>query len=159
MLLRPRKFKHKNIFKRRSFRFTKLTQLIFGNIGLLLLQPLRLNSKQVFRYKIFLKKSSRKFDKTLRYLWFNVFPHIPLSRKVEGSRMGKGKGKLAGWSVDIPAGIYLFEVKNLRHGRAMYFCKQVAHKLPVKSRITKKFNSRISLTWNPTKKIAYDVFW
>ena len=73
--------------------------------------------------------------------------------------MGKGKGKLAGWSVDIPAGIYLFEVKNLRHGRAMYFCKQVAHKLPVKSRITKKFNSRISLTWNPTKKIAYDVFW
>jgi len=25
-----------------------------------------------------------------------AFPHIPLSKKVEGSRMGKGKGKLAG---------------------------------------------------------------
>ena len=44
----------------------------------------------------FLKKSSRKFDKTLRYMWFHVFPHIPITRKVEGSRMGKGKGKLAG---------------------------------------------------------------
>ena len=73
--------------------------------------------------------------------------------------MGKGKGKLAGWSVDVPAGIHLFEFKNLSYGRAIYFCKQVAHKLPVKSKIVQKFKLRIPLIWNPTKKIAYDVFW
>ena len=159
MLLRPRKFTYKNIFKRRSFRFSKLTKLLFGNIGLLLLQPLRLNSKHVFRYKLFLKKAARKFDITLRYFWFNIFPHLPFSRKVEGSRMGKGTGKLAGWCVDIPAGIHLFEFKNLRFGRAIYFCKQAAYKLPVQSKVMQKFNFRIPLSWNPNKRIAYDTFW
>lgn len=159
MALRPRKFTHKNIHKRRFFRFTTLTELIFGNIGLLLVQPLRLNSKQVFRYKLFLKKSSRKFDKTLRYMWFHVFPHIPITRKVEGSRMGKGKGKLAGWSVDIPAGIHLFEFKNLRYGRAIYYCKQVAHRLPTKSKIVQNLSIRVQMAWNPSRKVAYDVFW
>lgn len=96
MLLRPRKFKYKNIYKRRFFRFANKAGLKFGHVGLQLRQPLRLNSKQMFRYKLFLKKASKRSDKTLRYAWFGLFPHIPISRKVEGSRMGKGKGKLAG---------------------------------------------------------------
>ena len=50
----------------------------------------------MFRYKLFLKKAARRTDKTLRKVWFYVFPHLPITRKVAGSRMGKGKGKLAG---------------------------------------------------------------
>lgn len=95
MLLRPRKFIYKNIFKRRTFRTPKNNNIKYGQYGLKLLQPVRLNNKQIFRIKLFLKKSSRKFDKTSRYVWFNLFPHLPLSKKVEGSRMGKGVGKLA----------------------------------------------------------------
>jgi ribosomal protein L16/L10AE len=96
MLLRPRKFIFKNIHKRRGLRRSKAAKLVYGHFGLKLLQPLRLNSKQVFRYKIFLKKAVRKSDKTCRRAWFNVFPYLPISKKVTGSRMGKGKGKLAG---------------------------------------------------------------
>lgn len=69
--------------------------LCFGHSGLLITKPLFINSKKMFRLKIFLKKSSRKTDKTSRRVWVNTFPHIPLTKKVIGSRMGKGKGKLS----------------------------------------------------------------
>ena len=94
--MRPRKFIYKSKYKNRSLKFSKNSKLSFGCAGLLLLQPIKLNSKQLFRYKLFLKKSSRRSDRTLRSSWFNLFPHIPISRKVKGARMGKGKGKLSG---------------------------------------------------------------
>ena len=159
MLLRPRKFIHKNIHKRRGLRRSKPGRLVYGHIGLKLLQPLRLNSKQIFRYKIFLKKAVRKADKTSRKAWFNVFPYLPLSKKVAGSRMGKGKGKLAGWAADMPAGVFILEMKNLRSGRAEHYCRQVAHKLPVKSLIVRRSTKYVTTAMNFTKSVRYEVFW
>ena len=63
----------------------------------MLVKPLRINSKKIFRIKLFLKKGSRKSDNTRRRVWFNAFPHLPLTKKVVGARMGKGKGKLSIW--------------------------------------------------------------
>lgn len=145
--------------KRRFFRFPIKTSLIFGQVGLLLTQPLRLNSKQMFRYKLFLKKSSKRTDKTLRRFWFNLFPHLPISRKIAGSRMGKGKGKLAGWSTEVPAGQHIIEMKNLRYGRAIYFLKQIMHKLPAKARISTSSNKLLPLTLRYDIYVKYDVIW
>lgn len=91
--MRPRKFNFKKMFKRRSFLFPKNNNLNYGEMGLQILQPLRMHAKRMFRLKIFLKRSVRKVDKTRRQLWFNLFPHLPLTKKVKGSRMGKGSGK------------------------------------------------------------------
>ncbi len=66
MLLRPRKFLHKNIQTRRHFKMFKKSNLTYGNVGLMLLQPIKLNSKQIYRYKLFLKKATKRSDKTLR---------------------------------------------------------------------------------------------
>lgn len=66
MVLRPRKFDYKNIFKRRRFRRSLANQLQYGQFGVRVLQPIQLTSKQIFRYKIFLKKAVRKADKTVR---------------------------------------------------------------------------------------------
>jgi len=49
--------------------------------------------------------------------------------------MGKGAGKLASWYTQIRGGKVLVEFKNLRLGRAIYFSKQVTHKLPVPTTI------------------------
>jgi len=73
--------------------------------------------------------------------------------------MGKGKGKLSGWSVELPSGIMIFEFKNLRFGRSMYFINQIKHKMPVLTSITKKHNYPIRLTINKSKLINYDTFW
>jgi ribosomal protein L16/L10AE len=73
--------------------------------------------------------------------------------------MGKGKGKLAGWSSELPAGILILEFKNLRSGRAIYFCKQIMHKLPAKSKIIFRSKVRTSLLLSSSTKISYDVIW
>ena len=129
-------------------------------MGLQILQPLRLNNKHIFRIKLFLKKAARRSDKTSRVVWFNLFPHLPLSKKIEGSRMGKGTGKLSAWVVEIPSGLNIFEFKNLRFGRAKYFIQQVGFKLPVKSKMNINNNfKKVNLPLSHSKKFYYNSFW
>ena len=134
MLLRPRKFAYKNMFKRRSIPKTLPLNkgLTFGTQGLMVPRNLILTAQKMFRMKLLLKKSSRRSDKTYRKLWFNAFPHLPLTKKVVGARMGKGNGKLHSWFTLIKAGNLLFETKNLRIGRFRYFAKQIESRLGVK---------------------------
>ena len=159
MLLRPRKFNHKTLHKRRKIINFKKSNLTYGQFGLRILQPLWVNNKQIFRYKLLLKKASKRSDKTSRKVWFNLFPHLPLTRKVEGSRMGKGKGKLAGWVAQLSPGVTMFEFKNLRTGRARYYYDQVAHRLPVKSAFIKKMSIRVSTILSTSRTISYECFW
>jgi len=133
--------------------------LSFGNSGLLLLQPLKLTSRQIFRYKLFFKKAYKRSDKTLRKVWFNIFPYLPLSKKVKGSRMGKGKGKLASWFSDVPSGIFLVEYKNLRPGRVNYFSKQFQFKLTALVKLKHKNYTTIQLAVTNSIKIKYGSIW
>ena len=96
MILQPRHITYKRRQKKRSLLSFNNTKNIlnFGNSGLMLLRPVHLTAFQIFRYKLFLKRASRKPDVTRRFVWFNAFPHLPLTRKPNGVRMGKGKGKL-----------------------------------------------------------------
>ena len=158
MSLRPNKFKFKNRHKSRSIVLPKPKKLLYGHFALRTLQPLWVTGKQIFRYKIFLKKSVKRSDKTSRKIWFNLFPHLPLSKKVSGSRMGKGKGKLAGWVGQLSPGINIFEFKNLRPGRAVYFIKQIQHRLPVKSQTTFYSTKKLNLPWRSSKKIRNEKF-
>lgn len=98
MLLQPRHFNYKRKQKNRSFfsfnNFFLKNSLSFGGAGLMLLKPVHLTANQLFRFKLFLKRASKKSDHTRRFVWFLAFPHLPLTRKPNGVRMGKGKGKL-----------------------------------------------------------------
>ena len=66
MSLRPNKFKFKNKQKIRKFISSKKPKLLYGHFALQTTQPLWVTGKQIFRYKIFLKKSVKRSDKTLR---------------------------------------------------------------------------------------------
>lgn len=133
MLLQPRKFKYKSRQKLRRATQPAIPKLSYGNVALILLRPLRLSAKKIFRIKLFLKKSARRSDITHRAFWVSVFPHLPLSKKPKGMRMGKGAGKLSSWQTQIRSGKSMVEFRNLRLGRAAYFGLQVGHKLPVPS--------------------------
>jgi len=156
----PRKFKFKNIQKRRKNIFIpRKSKLLYGQVGLTLLQPLRLKNKQILRIKLFIKKSSKRSDKTTRKSWLTAFPHIPLSKKTAGSRMGKGKGKLSTWVAELSSGVTLLEVKNLRPGRALYFMNQLRFKLPVKSQILVHYTKYLGLPINHSRKISFFTLW
>ena len=96
LVLQPRKFKYKNRQKLRRIKFRSCSpSLLYGQVGLILVQPLRLNSRKIFRIKLFLKKAARRGDQTQRKVLMNAFPHLPITKKPAGSRMGKGKGRLS----------------------------------------------------------------
>ena len=142
-MLQPRKFKYKTRQKKRRSYFATNTDLVYGDRGVLLERPYRISAKKIFRLKLFLKRSSKKAARTGRLFWVSAFPHLPLSRKPKGMRMGKGSGKLSTWYTQVRGGVTLIEFKNLRYGRSSYFAKQVAHKLPVPVTITERMSRSI----------------
>jgi large subunit ribosomal protein L16 len=158
MSLRPNKFKFKNRHKNRKVLNSRKENLLYGHFALRILQPLWVTGKQIFRYKIFLKKAVKRSDKTSRKIWFNLFPHLPLSKKIAGSRMGKGKGKLSGWVGQLSSGVNIFEIKNVRPGRATYFVNQIRYRLPVKSELCQSSTKFFFLPWQISKKITYEKF-
>ena len=135
MLLQPRKVKYKFRHKRRRLVVFQKNLFAYGNVALVLLSPLRVSSKTFFRLKLFLKRSTKKPDITRRLVWLALFPHLPLSKKSKGMRMGKGVGKLSTWYALVPGGTFLLEFKNLRKGRATYYAQQVASRLPVPTQL------------------------
>ena len=160
MLLRPRRFNHKGIFKRRRVWGSKLRfkPLVFGTSALILTQNTILTSQKMFRIKLILKKSARRADKTSRKLWFNAFPHLPLSKKIVGARMGKGKGKLNSWFTLVKSGVALFEVKNLREGRFNYFSKQIKSKLGAECLIIHRYSGLSNTNYNISNKAETSKF-
>jgi len=95
MLLGPKSKKLKKSFIRRS----KLTDqtlkpsLVFGSVGLVCLEPGRINARQLESTRKVLRRSLRKEAKT----WITVFPQMPVTKKPQEVRMGKGKGNIKYW--------------------------------------------------------------
>ena len=159
MLLKPKNYKSKKIQKLRKFKiFKKNNNLNFGQIGLISQKPLFLTSNKIFKMKLFLKRSIKKSDKTRRLFWFTTFPHLPLTKKPIGTRMGKGKGKLDIWYTNVRGGSLLIEFKNLRNGRALFFFNQINYKLNTKLAIVSKFKKFLNLPFK-NKKIRFNNFW
>ena len=145
MMLQPRKFKFKNRHKKRTVLSWRDNSPCYGDIGLRVLRPYRVSAKKIFRLKVFLKKAVKKSEITKRRVWFNLFPHIPLTKKPKGVRMGKGSGKLNTWVIYIRGGCVIVEFKNLRPGRADYFLKKVRTKITVPSITTRRCGRQVTL--------------
>ena len=159
MLLQPRKFKYKSKLKRRTAKSWTSATLTYGDFGLLTLQPLRMSSKQIFRLKVLLKKAVKKPERTKRLIWFNVFPHMPLTKKPKGMRMGKGAGRLNSWAIHMRAGLFIFEFRNLRLGRAIHFFKKVSLKLPMRTSTRFKYNQYLNLEATKSTNVRFNTFW
>ena len=156
MLLQPRKIKYKFRHKRRRVSIFRKRSFQYGDIALKILKPLRISSKSFFRLKLFLKRSIRKSDRTKRLVWLALFPHLPLSKKPKGMRMGKGVGKLATWHTVVSGGTFLIEFKNLRKGRAAYYTKQVSRRLSVPTQFHVR-DSHQSLKLIGSRRVHYSV--
>ena len=159
MLLQPRKFKYKTKQKSRSVLKWTYTTLNYGDIGIKTLTPLRMSSRQIFRMKVLLKKAVRKPDLTRRLVWFNTFPHLPLTKKSKGMRMGKGAGKLNAWQTQLRGGSFIFEFRNLRPGRALFFFKKMAVKFPSKTKVFFRSSYHIQYFGQKGLQLRVTSFW
>lgn len=160
MVLQPKKIKHKSIHKGRYSRANLARfALNFGSVGLMLIRPLQISSQRIFRLRLFIKKAAKRSDYTLRKVWLNAFPHLPLTKKAIGSRMGKAKGKLSVWYAQLYPGMVLIEFKNLRFGRSVYYTSQLQSRIKGNVKIVYRDSVRIGLPLSKSKKMTVQSFW
>jgi ribosomal protein L16/L10AE len=86
-------------------------------------------------------------------VFITTFPQIPISRKPNEVRMGRGKGSLDHWSAAVFPGSVIFEIGGVDRDLAHKALKLASAKLPVKTSIIdtkpiardyKQVNSEIS---------------
>lgn len=124
--IQPKNILRKRLHKRRrAIHPLHTSYLTFGDVGINLLRPFQMTTKQLGRFVLILKKTARKRDKTNRIFWVRLFPNFPLTRKVLNSRMGKGKGKYKCWSLRIAGNATIVELERIKFGRFLYLMKQI----------------------------------
>jgi large subunit ribosomal protein L16 len=110
---------------------TRGTTVAFGSFGLKAMTPHRVRSNQIEAAR---KAMTREVGKLGR-VWIRVFPDRPFTQKPAEVKMGKGKGDVQGYQVDVLAGRILFEVDGVSEAVAREALRKAGTKLPVKTKV------------------------
>ena len=135
-MLFPKKVKHrkwqkgrKNLSKFRSE--TRGTSLSFGAFGVKAMSRGRIRANQIEAARKVLTRAVAKGGK----MWTRIFPDRPYTEKAAEVGMGKGKGDVQGYEVEVLPGRVLFEVDGISAAAAKNSLRKVGSKLPVKTKI------------------------
>jgi large subunit ribosomal protein L16 len=105
--------------------------LAFGTYGLKAIELGRINSRQIEAGRVALSRTMKRTGK----IWIRVFPDKPLTAKPVGVRMGKGKGSVEEWVMNIKPGRIIFEITGVNDETAVRALTLAAAKLPFKTKI------------------------
>lgn len=131
-MLQPARTKYRKQHKGRTRGCaTRGATLAFGEFGLQSLECGRLTSQQIEAARVAVTRHVRRGAK----LWVRIFPDKPVTKKPAETRMGKGKGDVAGYVAPIKRGTMLYEISGLAPNAAREALRLASHKLPVKTRI------------------------
>lgn len=110
---------------------TRGITVAFGSFGLKAISDCRVKSNQIEAAR---KAMVRHLGKVGRF-WIRVFPDRPFTRKPAEVKMGKGKGDVAGYEVQIWPGRVMFEVDGVSEAVAREALRKAGTKLPVKTKV------------------------
>ncbi len=131
-MLMPKRTKYRKQMKGRNRgKAQRGSSLAFGTYGLKAVELGRINSRQIEAGRVALSRTMRRTGK----IWIRVFPDKPLTAKPVGVRMGKGKGSIEEWVMNIKPGRIIFEITGVNNETALRALKLAAAKLPFKTKI------------------------
>ena len=115
-------------------------KLEFGTIAFKAVEAGRINSRQIEAARI----SATRHIKRNGKIWIRVFPDKPLTAKPLETRMGKGKGPIDSWVMNIKPGRIIFEMGGVEESVAREALTLAMHKLPFKTKIvTEEMNNEL----------------
>jgi large subunit ribosomal protein L16 len=133
-VLQPIKLKykkeHKTTFKNKEYSLNK-SSLVYGSSGIMA------GGKGVLLYSELAaaKKLIAKEVKGTGLVFLRVRPNRPRTKKKKGMRMGKGKGGVESWIVEVSAGMVLLEVCGLIEEKKIKLAlKNSAQRLSIKTK-------------------------
>lgn len=151
MLLRPNQMKRRKcqkniraVLPRQPTEPVQAPKLSFGNYGIYATESLRLKACHIASARMAILKEVGKKDVKI---WVTVFPHIPVTKKPLGVRMGKGKGAVDHFVAHVRAGKMLFEFNCPSESTARLAFKQVKYKLPLKAKFTRRDPDKMLDRW------------
>src|SRR3989344_4639435 len=135
-MLFPKKVKHRKWQKGRKNlsrvrRETRGTSLSFGAFGVKAMSRGRIRANQIEAARKVLTRAVAKGGK----MWTRIFPDRPYTQKAAEVGMGKGKGDVQGYEVEVLPGRVLFELDGIPASAAKESLRKVSSKLPVKTKI------------------------
>lgn len=110
---------------------TRGTEINFGSFGLKAETLGRVTSNQIEAAR---KAANRHLTKVGR-IWIRIFPDRPFTTKPAEQPMGKGKGDLEGYHVEVLPGRIIFEVDGVDEAVAREALRKAGTKLPIKTRV------------------------
>jgi large subunit ribosomal protein L16 len=131
-MLMPKRTKYRKQQKGRNRgKAYRGNSLAFGTYGLKAVELGRINSRQIEAGRVALSRTMKRTGK----IWIRVFPDKPLTAKPVGVRMGKGKGSVEEWVMNIKPGRIIFEITGVNDETAVRALTLAAAKLPFKTKI------------------------
>ena len=108
--------------------------LAYGDYGLVALEPAWIKSNQIEAARIAMTRFIKRGGK----VWIDIFPHKPITKKPQDSRMGSGKGAVEYWAAVVKPGRVMFEMSGVPEDIAKEAMRLAGNKLPVKCKFVKK---------------------
>ncbi len=134
-MLMPKRVKRRRVHRgRMTGKCTKGNKLAYGDYGLVALEPAWIKSNQIEAARVAMTRFIKRGGK----VWIDIFPHKPITKKPQDSRMGSGKGAVEYWVAVVKPGRVLFEMNGVTEDVAKEAMRLAGHKLPIKT----KFVSR-----------------
>ena len=131
-MLMPKRTKFRKVMKGRNRgKSARANSIAFGSIALKAVEAGRINSRQIEAARI----SATRHIKRQGKIWIRVFPAKPLTAKPLETRMGKGKGSVDQWVMNIKPGRVIFEMAGVNEELAREALTLAMHKLPFKTKI------------------------
>ena len=130
-MLMPKRTKFRKVQKGRNRgKAHKGNKLSFGTFGLKAIELGRINSRQIEAARVAISRAMKRSGK----IWIRVFPDKPLTAKPIGTRMGKGKGGVEEWVMNIKPGRVIFEITGVDDETAVRALQLASQKLPFKTK-------------------------
>lgn len=134
-MLLPKKTKYRKVRKgKNDGNATRGNYVAFGDYGLQSQANNDVTSRQIEAAR----QAMTRYIKRGGKIWIRIFPHIPVTRKPLGLKMGGGKGAPEFFVAKVKAGTVMFEMKGVEEGVAREAMRLAAHKLPVKTKFIKR---------------------
>lgn len=135
-MLAPKKQKFRKAHKGRVAPKAKAgTMLNFGMFGLKSVEQLRVTARQIEAAR---RAAVREMKRQGRF-FIRIFPDLPVSKKPNEVRMGKGKGSPEYFAVRVSPGRIMFEINGVDEAVARKALELAASKLSVKTKVVKRY--------------------
>lgn len=135
-MLAPKKQKFRKAHKGRVAAKAKSgTMLNSGMFGLKSMDGLRVTARQIEAAR----RAAVRHMKRQGKFFIRIFPDLPVSKKPNEVRMGKGKGSPEYFAVRVSPGRIMFEIDGVSEDTARVALTLASAKLPVRTKIVQRY--------------------